>query len=87
LLTTLPSTAQFELLWSEVESFAVSSIDDTKGGDAQLILPERTSELLSSMQTVYTNDATKSSISSLVEDLAAKLFAITVQMSLDTEGI
>jgi hypothetical protein len=73
-------------LWSEVESFAVSSIDDVKGDDANMVLPERTSQLLSSMQNVYTNDAANSTISSLVEDLAAKLFATTVGKSLDTEG-
>lgn len=73
-------------MWSEVESLAVSSVDDTKGDDANMVLPERSSQLLSSMQSVYTSDAAKSSISSLVEDLAAKLFAIAVGKSLDTEG-
>lgn len=73
-------------MWSEVESFAVSSIDEAKGDDANMVLPERTSQLLSSMQNVYSNDEAKSTISALVEDLAAKLFATTVGKSLDPEG-
>jgi hypothetical protein len=64
----------------------VSSIDGSKGSDAHLVLSERTSQLLSSMQTEYTSATITGPISRLVEDLAAKLFAITVQKSLDIKG-
>jgi hypothetical protein len=75
---------QFNRLWSEVESIAVSSVDISESSETQLLLSQRTAYLLSSIQAECARGEVKSDILPLVEELASKLVARSVENSLDT---